>query len=103
MLFRASRGRARRVAITAAILAIGLFVAGVLVWTTMTSTEHFCQPGVVSNCTRPAAHVTIHPLRAEGLWALSGISAAVALLAGIRWRFGRRRRPAILMRSFSLD
>jgi hypothetical protein len=100
MLFRTSRGSARRVAITAALIAVGLFVAGVIVWTTMTSTEHFCPPGVVSNCTRPDVHVAIHPRRAEGLWALSGISAAVALVAGIRWRFDRRRRSAIVMRSF---
>jgi hypothetical protein len=92
--------RARSLAFAAALLAIGLSVAGVIVWTTMTSTEHFCPPGVVSNCTRADAHVAIHPRRAEGLWALSGISAVVALLAGIRWRFGRRRRTAIVMRSF---
>ena len=71
----------RVVAALTVILAVALGLCGAVVWG-MTTTESF---GPLGHFTQSVQH-PIYPRRAEALWALGMMSAAVALLASVMQR-----------------
>ena len=66
------------VPVAAAVLAVGLFVGGVIAWG-MTAPPFVCPPNRPCALHDPSVRHQLHPLRAEGLWALSGIFAVLAI------------------------
>jgi hypothetical protein len=74
------------VPVASAGLALCLLAAGAIIWQS-TSTETFC-PGPTC-ATHASIRHQIHPMRAEGLWALSAIFGVVALVSWFTPRIGR--------------
>jgi hypothetical protein len=68
----------------AALIAVGLFVAGVVAWGMTATTQHVCPDGVICGLFPPDQTRQIHPLRAEILWALSGVFMVAAVVSVAR-------------------
>jgi hypothetical protein len=79
--------------IGAAIIAVALFIAGLVAWRMM-SAPHVCSPDVICGVYDPSERHQIHPLRAEGLWALSALFAIIALVSAVRPLTGAGRSAA---------
>jgi hypothetical protein len=80
-----------RVAVAALLLAVAFALAGSLVWE-MTTTAYYREPG---HFTRIEQH-QIYPHRAEALWIVAGLIAALSLTAtGLALRSRRIRSPQL--------
>jgi hypothetical protein len=66
------------VPVAAAVLAVGLFAAGMIAWRMM-SPVRSCPDGYLCGLFDPNDRYQLHPLRAEALWALSGVFAVLAI------------------------
>jgi hypothetical protein len=88
---RTTRNRQWIVPAVSAAIALCLLAAGAMIWQ-IASAETFC-PGPLC-ATHATVQHQIHPLRAEGLWALSAIFTVVALISWLTPRMGNGGAPS---------
>jgi hypothetical protein len=77
--------------IIAAALAAGFFGAGLVEWR-MWSAQPYCPPNALCGLALPP-HRLLHPLRAEALWAMSGLFALLAVGSAARLFAHRDHAP----------
>jgi hypothetical protein len=87
----AIRDRPWLLPVGAAAIAVCLFIGGVIVWR-IVSPEPFCPPNTF--CALQGPPHRLHPLRAEALWAASGLFAITAAAISVRLRLLREHAPA---------
>ena len=85
--------RPRLISTIALVVAVVLFVAGVVMWRLFSTWPH-CSGHVYCGAPPPPPH-RLHPLRAELLWAGSAFFLLVAIGVGLKqWRRPTTGRPA---------